>query len=346
MKKTLFTYQITEKLLRHIKDIAVSYNELQQHPLPDVVLAHFQKDAMVTSAYTSTSIEGNPLSLTEVRHILKNRPSNQRNSEREVLNYNDTLIWVQDQLQQTSFKFNTEFILKVHARLMKGLLPPIKLRKFRKEPVFIHDPRTKKIAFLPPDHKDVPELMSQLVDFVKRSESELDPIILAGLFHKQFVVIHPFLDGNGRSVRVLTKTLLAYLGLDTFHLFSFENYYHQNVARYFQNVGAFGDYYDISINLNFTPWLEYFSEGILDELSRVKKLIQQQEQSPENRLTEDQERLMKYLQKHDFITDSLYSKITARAKATRVLDFNKLLKLGLIEKMGKGRSTYYKLKKK
>jgi Fic family protein len=346
MEKTLFTYEITQKLLRNIKDIAVSYGELQQHPLPEMVLANFQKDAIVTSAFTSTSIEGNPLSLKEVRHILKNRPSNQRDSETDVLNYNDTLIWVQDQLRRPSFHFNTEFILKVHERLMKGLLPPMKLRKFRKDPVLIHDPRTKKIAFLPPDHKDVPDLMSQLVDFVKKSQNHLDPIILAGLFHKQFIVIHPFLDGNGRSVRVLTKVLLAMLGLDTFHLFSFENYYHQNVTRYFQNVGAFGDYYDISKKLNFTPWLEYFSEGILDELSRVKKIIQQQERSPENILTEDHERILKYLHKHDFITDSLYSKITARAKATRVLDFNKLLKLGWIEKMGKGRSTYYKLKKK
>ena len=87
--------------------------------------------------------------------------------------------------------------------------------------------------------------MDDLFRFVKTNQST-DPLILAGIFHKQFVIIHPFMDGNGRTVRLMTKVILARMGLDTFSLFSFENYYNKNVTRYFQTVGEYGNYYDLS----------------------------------------------------------------------------------------------------
>ena len=54
---------------------------------------------------------------------------------------------------------------------------------------------------------------------------------------KQFVIIHPFMDGNGGTTRLLTKVILAGMGIDTFNLFSFENYYNRNVTGYFGNLG-------------------------------------------------------------------------------------------------------------
>jgi len=87
------------------------------------------------------------------------------------------------------------------------------------------------------------------------------------------VIIHPFMDGNGRTTRLATKALLAAMGLNTFNLFSFENYYNQNVTKYFQTVGEFGNYYELVEKINFSNWLEYFTEGIIDELLRVEKLL-------------------------------------------------------------------------
>ncbi len=67
--------------------------------------------------------------------------------------------------------------------------------------------------------------------------------------------------------------LLASLGLNIFALFSFENYYNQNTSRYFRQVGVYGNYYEIAESVDFTPWLEYFSDGIIDELLRVEAEI-------------------------------------------------------------------------
>ena len=93
-----------------------------------------------------------------------------------------------------------------------------------------------------PVAKDVPRLMKDLVSLTIDNKEIIDPLIIAGIFHKQFVVIHPFMDGNSRTARLSTKVLLADIGLNIFNLFSFENYYNKNVTNYLSNVDILGDY--------------------------------------------------------------------------------------------------------
>lgn len=154
------------------------------------------------------------------------------------------------------------------------------------------------------------------------------------------------MDGNGRATRLVTKALLAAMGLNTFNLFSFENYYNNNVTKYFQTVGEFGNYYELVSKIDFTNWLEYFTEGIIDELLRVQKLLPGISISPATKLQIYHKKMLEYIQKKGFITDQDYAKLIDRAKATRALDFQKLTELGLIERKGKGRATYYVLRGK
>jgi Fic family protein len=158
------------------------------------------------------------------------------------------------------------------------------------------------------------------------------------------VIIHPFMDGNGRTTRLATKALLAAMGLNTFNLFSFENYYNQNVTKYFQTVGEFGNYYELVEKIDFSNWLEYFTGGIIDELLRVEKLLPKITVSPETQLKPHHLKIIEYIRETGFIADRDYAKLVNRAKATRTQDFKKLLILGLIERKGKGKATYYVLK--
>lgn len=265
-------YRVSPQLLRTIKQIAVLVHTLNQRQLGEVAVAQLLSDAQVTSTYASTSIEGNPLPLTEVRKLLKNQPQSIRDSEREVVNYNQFLTRLN---RSPELRFTVDLLLDIHAGVTDGLLPEHQIGAWRQEPVVIYDPKSGGIIYLPPDHGDVPELMEALVNFVQAERNNLDPLLLAGIFHKQFVVIHPFMDGNGRTTRLATKVLLADLGLNFYNLLSFENYYNQNVTRYFRNVGVFGDYYELVEGLDFTPWLEYFAGGILDELLRLEKSLEQ-----------------------------------------------------------------------
>lgn len=333
-------YRISPTLLKHIKQIALLIYELNQRALPDVVLMQMQAEARAVSIFASTSIEGNPLSLTAVKQLLKTRPGQLRDSEREVLNYNQALIALSNQLD---IPFTLDVLLQIHAVVMNGLLPVHQTGRLRQVPVVVYDPRSGDVVYLPPDYQDVGRLMDDLVAFVQTNRYDLDPLLLAGLVHKQLVVIHPFVDGNGRTTRLATKLLLAGLGLNTLNLFSFENYYNQNVTRYFQNVGVFGNYYDLAATLDYTSWLEYFTAGILDELLRVQKEIARNLNllTPDTALKPYHQAILAYIDAHGFITDRDYAGLTERAKATRALDFKFLLDQGVIVRKGKGRGIYY-----
>lgn len=139
---------------------------------------------------------------------------------------------------------------------------------------------------------------------------------------------------------------MADLAIDTFHLFSFENYYNQNVSAYFKNVGVRGNYYDLAKNIEFTPWLEYFAAGILDELLSLRKILGTKAKQPADVLIKSQKQLLELIGEKGFAQDKDYAAITKRAKATRTLNFKKLLEMDLIERQGKGPSTFYVLKKK
>jgi Fic family protein len=211
----------------------------------------------------------------------------------------------------------------------------------RKAPVIIRNPRkVDEIVFVPPDSKDVRKLTDDLFKFIERNIGKIDPIILAGIYHRQCVIIHPFIDGNGRTTRLLTTAILGKAGLDLFEIFSFENYYNRNITRYFKAVGLEGDYYDLKDDIDFSDWLEYFADGILDELRRVRKALPEPP-APKPRLEPHHRQILAYIEEHGSITQREYGQISSRSLASRKLDFDKLLKMGLIETKGAGRGTYY-----
>ncbi|MCL5784238.1 MAG: Fic family protein [Patescibacteria group bacterium] len=339
-------YIITDQLLANIKRINSLVNELNNRRFPHVVLVELEKTARAVSTYASTSIEGNPLPLTEVKKILKSKPAHIRDSEKEVLNYNQALQDLNKKLDENKVRLSLDLILKIQKQITEGLLPKFESGKLRWKPVVVNDPRTRKVIYLPPDAKDVKTLIEELVKFVNTNRDTVDPLILAAIFHKQLVIIHPFMDGNGRTTRLATKVLLAEMGLNTFNLFSFENYYNKNVTKYFQTVGEFGNYYELIDKIDFTSWLEYFTEGIIDELLRVQKILPDVGINPQTQLKPYHLKILEFIKEKGFIADRDYAKLAKRAKATRALDFKKLIELDLISRKGKGKATYYILKEK
>lgn len=337
-------YAVTNKLLGNIKRIAEIIADLNSRSFPKVVLLEMERRAREISAYSSTSIEGNPLPLTDVKRILKNKPAHIRDTEREVLNYNKALIELNKLIKTEKNSLDIRWLERIQKMVTDGLIEKHRSGHIRKESVFVNDPRIRETIYWPPDHQDVIPLLKNALKFLDENVNLVDPLILAGVFHKEFVIIHPFMDGNGRTARLATKVLLAKMGLNTFNLFSFENYYNQNVTRYFKEVGLIGNYYDLKDKLDFTSWLEYFTDGIIDELLRVKKELEKEIISPDTTLKEHHRKIIDFIKEKGFITDKDYAQLTNRSKPSRNLDFRKLISLGFIVKLGKGRATYYKLK--
>ena len=335
-------YTISNKLLVTIREIGESLGELKSFHLTDQDLAKLEIEARELSAYASTSIEGNPLPLTDVKRLLKTKKDNVRDTEREVLNYNKSLQSLYANVHSGTFKLNIKALENIQRQVVNGLMDnPAHCGALREAPVIIRNPRKiDEIVFIPPDSKDVKELTIDLFKFIEGNIGKIDPIVLAGIFHRQCVIIHPFIDGNGRTTRLLTTAILGKAGLDLFEIFSFENYYNHNITRYFKAVGLEGDYYDLKDDIDFSDWLEYFADGILDELRRVRKSLPEKS-TPKPRLEMHHRQILDYIEEHGSITQREYGDISSRSLASRKLDFDKLLKLSLIEAKGTGRGTYY-----
>ena len=336
-------YQLNQTLLGNIVRIKNLISALNDQKFPNIVLAKFEKDSYAISAHASTSIEGNPIPLTDVRKILKSTPAHIRDTEKEVLNYNKALHHLNSVLKKGP-EVSKKFICDIQAMVVDGLIGEINRGKIRQAPVVVNNPKTRQIAYIPPDARGVAKLTDELIVYLEKESNSTDPLILAGIFHKQFVIIHPFIDGNGRTTRLITKYLLARMGLDTFQLFSFENYYNQNVSKYFTKVGVLGDYYEIKDKVDFTDWLIYFTDGIIDELLRVQKLLNAS--LVPLRLAEHEKIIIEYIKKHGSISKSEYSKVTDRAHSTQILDFKRLVDKGVIIKQGKAKATFYTLAEK
>jgi Fic family protein len=335
-------YTATDRLIFTMRRIGEEIGEFRGLEIGPEAMALLELEARAVSTHTSTSIEGNPLPLTDVKRLLREDPAHIRDTEREVLNYNRALRKIHGDVESGAFRLDVAAMESIQAIVVDGLMDNSDhVGKLRREPVLIRDPRRPgDVVLIPPDHADVPRLFAELCDYITERRRAADPILLAGLFHRQCVIIHPFMDGNGRTARLLTTGILGQGGLDIFRIFAFENYYNRDISRYFQAVGLRGDYYETKKTANFTAWLEYFGDGILDELRRVRGSL------PANapaRLEEHHQRILAHIGEHGSISQREYGQISNRSLAVRKLDFRKLSALGLIERRGGGRSTYYVL---
>ena len=115
-------YTISNKLLLTIREIGESIGEIKTLHLTDTALAKLELNARALSSYASTSIEGNPLPLTDVKRLLKTRQESIRDTEREVLNYNSALQALFKSVRQNRFKLNIKTLEQVQGQVADGLM--------------------------------------------------------------------------------------------------------------------------------------------------------------------------------------------------------------------------------
>lgn len=159
----------------------------------------------------SARIEGNRTRIIEVLESGQDQSAPVSEGVREIRNLEQTLAYVDEVISGMTVHKN--FICEIHRRIMDGLTPPPNgdgdhdAGEFRKEEVHI-PPSTH----LPPPPWEVPELMEELFRFLETEHPPKFDLIKAAMAHHRFVWIHPFNNGNGRTVRILTYALLIKYG--------------------------------------------------------------------------------------------------------------------------------------
>jgi Fic family protein len=258
--------------------------EMIRHlPITASVLASLRETARLFSTHYSTQIEGNRLTQEQVAGVVRNRqhfPGRERD-EKEVLGYYAAM----NEVELAAGKPQPMTVLQIqrlHALVMSGGRTRIKPSPFRDGQNVIRDARTGGIVYLPPEAKDVPRLMDQLVQWINApATQEIPAPIRAGIAHYQFATIHPYYDGNGRAARLLTTLILHAGGYDLKGIYSLEEYYARNLSAYYDalTIGPSHNYYEGRAKSDITKWVDYFCRGVAESFENVKNRAQQAAES-------------------------------------------------------------------
>jgi Fic family protein len=272
-------FTITPAIAGALMRIEAAKEAVSHLPITTSVLASLRETARLYSTHYSTMIEGNRLTQEQVSKVVETQqhfPGRERD-EREVLGYYAALEKV-EQLTGENQPVTERQIKLLHALVMAGGAGKVKPTPFRDGQNVIRDGRSKRIVYMPPEAKDVPALMKELVTWINSSAAALLPCpIRAGTAHYQFATIHPYYDGNGRTARLVT-TLILHLGrYDLKGLYSLEEYYARNLSAYYDalTIGSSHNYYDGRAESDITKWVDYFCQGVADSFENVRKRAQE-----------------------------------------------------------------------
>jgi len=348
-------YRTTPLIIKCLGKIEAAREIVENLDLPLDLEQAFRQDASVRMSHYSTKIEGNRLTLKQSKELIVGKDVMAREiDKREVMNYYECLELIHQTTQ--SRKPITESLIKnMHGVIQKGILKGKLRGEYREAQNAIYDSRTRKPVYFPPEAKDLSGLMKSFVEWLNRDQ-ETPPILKAGIAHYQFVSIHPFMDGNGRTARALATLVLYKEKYDLKRFYSLEEYYSEDLKGYYDALHhCQGLHYYNKPNPDITTWLEYFLKGgavIFDgvkekALEATKKHLPTKSKKDMDLLQKigpREKRVMAYFQKNlQLRTKNLCVIFRIKERAARDL-LAKWIEQGLIAKQGSGkRDAYYVL---
>lgn len=310
------------------------------------VLGRLKKFVLSSSTGASTRIEGAKLSDEDVEKLTRGIGL-QKFSERdkgEVKGYYELLNIVFENWR--SLRFSESTVKHFHKELLKYVEKDERHGgdyKKGENKVVMTDEKGKIIAtvFNPTPAYLVSKEMLELVEWTVRElkEQKTEPLLVVANFIVEFLNIHPFQDGNGRSSRILTNLLLLQVGYLYMPYVSHEKLVEDNKTEYYialrRSQSAFK-----SKKENIYPWLEFFFNIFLEQSQMAIKLLSRE--NVEKVLSPLQLKVWQYLEKVDEAAPRQISENTKVYRPTINQVLIKLLELKLIEKIGEGRATRYR----
>jgi len=327
-------FTITPALLARVEAIAALRERIQGAAVQVAWIPALQKDTRARNAHSSTAIEGNPLTLEQVRAVEAGEvlpvPARIR---REVVNYFAALRHVEKQAAKK--RLAHEDVLRLHGIIAGEVMDQGEAGRYRTM-------RVRVGAYVPPPPEEVSGLMSGFLEWWDKDSPALSPVLSSAIVHYRFEAIHPFADGNGRTGRALALWELYRRGFDSHHIFSVDEFYWEDRPRYYAALQAVRQQGD-----DLTSWLEYSAEGLQQTLERVWRRIQQFSASKGRAklvLRPKQEQLLQLLRARGSLRPREIWDGLAISKQGAMDLLRPLLKVGLIERVGTLKHGRYVLK--
>jgi Fic family protein len=327
-------FTIGAALISLVEEIAVLRERIGRAAVDVSWVPALQKDSRVRNVHASTAIEGNTLTLEQVRALEEGREiaAASERSQREVLNYFAGLRYIEKHAAKKTIRH--EDIFALHRILAKGVMDQGEAGRYRSLAV-------KVGRYVPPPAADVSGLMFELLEWWNKPARALSPVLSSAILHYRFEAIHPFADGNGRTGRALAVWELYRRGFDTHHIFSVDEYFWEDRPAYYAALDAVRRERD-----DLAHWLEYCAAGVRQTLERVWLRIQtfQLESPGKIVLRPKQERLLQLLRDQGSMAPSeIWSALDVSRQGAMDL-LNPLMEAGLIEKIGGKKTGRYSLR--
>lgn len=335
-------YTLTPKILTNLTQIERIYGQLEGMRIPHKLELNLERDHLIKSTYISNSIEGNPLSLPEVTNLLLGGRVPVNRDEQEIKNYFELLKSLDQNVDQV---LTIGVITKLHERLLGNVNTNI-AGSIRNTRVVVGGYQNENgipalhVKHEPPFHKKT-KIEQALVELINWFESDTKtfPLLKVGIFHHHYVYIHPFVDGNGRTCRLLTALLFLKYQYQINKYFVLDDYYDLDRFTYSEMLNS-ADKGDL------TQWLAYFTDGVKYSLQSALALAETAVRSGKvaDRPTPKEQQALTYLSSHVEITsqDLVTEFSISRQQAHKLLAG--LVKKGYVEKKGDTKSSYYKIK--
>jgi Fic family protein len=325
-------FNISSHLLNLSAEISADRQKIISATIQVPWIPILQREARTRTTHSSTAIEGNPLTLEEVRALEEGRPVPEagERSKREILNQLAGLRFVEK--NQKKKLITRADLCRLHKIISSQVMDQGEAGKYRSFGVRVG-------AYLPPPANEVPRLMKEYLEWWNQKAQQFSPVISSAILHYHFEEIHPFGDGNGRMGRALALWELYRRGFDTHHLFSIDEIYWENRPRYYAQLDAVrkqkGD---------LSGWLEYSAEVLHLTLERVLERVEHlasKKIGGKMILTPKQERLLSLLRERGSLAPSEIWKELKVTKQGAAKILKPLLDSDLIQRIGTRKSGKY-----
>jgi Fic family protein len=246
-------------------------------PVDPTHIEWLRRRAWIRTVHGSTRIEGNTLSDVEVEALLAESAPGKVDAKeaREIIGTRDALALVDRLVPEPGVAVDEQVIREIHKHVLWGQSPLLTPGAYRRGENRVIDSNGATIFATPPSG-DVPSLMQAYASWIASERGE-PAAARTALAHLEFVAIHPFNDGNGRTARAISRLLLARHGYTFDGLVSLDAHLDLDRAAYFAAIrAAIGRSYQPGYNA--TPFVMYFIQSIVDSadhvLARVRGLGQ------------------------------------------------------------------------
>ncbi len=345
-------YKVSNLILKYIGRIEASREVIESAPLVPAYEDRFRQEAIIRTVHHGTHIEGNELDTGEVAAVLEGEIIDARDRDiQEVLNYRRVLNYIDKKAKRD---VGERDLLAIHRLTVDKVLPAATSGVYRLNQVVVKNSKTGEVSFKPPEAPQVKKLVTDFMDWLNSVDAEdVHPVLKAGITHYVLAFIHPFVDGNGRASRAFATLVLFREGYDIKKFFSIEEYFDRNAKRYYEILQSVSNQKVNSLSeRDLTGWLEYFCEGLAEELDAVKKKVQKlsldsklKGRTGQIALSSRQVKLVEFMEANGSINNKQWRNVLRDFSDDTILrDMKDLQKKKLVKKKGSTKGAVYILR--